>query len=143
MGCCESVFDQQVISEVKRAVPDLILRQGIGAAACASYTSLHDVKAYINGRCGRQFIRVERGCQQFLRVSTRTRFNESSGMKARLRRCIPAREPLDPGVIAVFLRKNVRNILLADSAAMDPYLSGGSPVNIRFMGTLAQPFEVF
>ncbi len=63
-------------------------------------------------------------------------------MKARLGRCIPAREPLDPGVIAVFLRKNVRNILLADSAAMDPHLSGCSSVNIRFVGTLAQPFKV-
>ena len=63
-------------------------------------------------------------------------------MKARLGRCIPASEPLDPSVIAMFLRKNVRNVLLADGTAMDPRLSGCSPVNIRFVGTLAQPFKV-
>ena len=42
-------------------MPNLVLRQGIGAAACASYTALHDVKAHINGGRGRQFIGVEGG----------------------------------------------------------------------------------
>ena len=63
-------------------------------------------------------------------------------MKTRLGRCIRAREPLDCSVIAVFLRKNVRNVLFADRTAMDPHLPGRSPVNVRLMGTVTQPFKI-